>query len=99
MTTIENVNSIPEYIDIFIKNNHNQLINIHNNGLKENDDEGCLYMICKKSEDKMDVCFLNKENILLIISKETWEGIKESSENRKFIINDLDNKRIFIINI
>ena len=99
MSAIKSVSTIPEYIDTFIKHNFHKLNEILDEGLSENNDEGCLYLECTKIEDKMDVSFLNKENIQKITSLNTWEDINEKYNGKIFIINEFDEKRIFIVNI
>ena len=99
MSNVKAVDTTPEYIDTFIKHNYLKLNQIFDEGLSSNNNEGCLYLQCKKKEDKIDVSFLNKENIQKIITSDTWEGIKETYKGKIFIINEFDDKRIFIVNI
>jgi len=99
MTSVKQVDTIPEYIDTFIRNNMLKLNEIINNGLNENNNNGFLFIKCIKCEDKMDVSFINKENTELIMSLDTWKDIREQYTGNIIIIDDFDYKRIFIVNI
>ena len=99
MENVKTVDTIPEYIDNFIKQNFSNLNEIMNKGLEENNNEGCLYIEYKKSEEKVDVSFLNRDNIQKITTLDTWKDIKETYKGNIFIISEIDNKRIFIVNI
>lgn len=98
MASVETVSTIPEYIDKFLKTNFSKLNEIFNEGLKQ-DNEGCLFIQYKESEEKVDVSFLNKDNIQKITTLDTWKDIKEKYNGNKYIISEIDNKRIFIVNI
>ena len=98
MASVETVSTIPEYIDKFLKRNFSKLNEIFNEGLKQ-DNEGCLFIQYKESEEKVDVSFLNKDNIQKITTLDTWKDIKEKYNGNKYIISEIDNKRIFIVNI
>jgi hypothetical protein len=99
MSNVKTVNSIPEVIDTFIKKNFSKLNDILMKGLEENNNEGCLYIEYKESEEKVDVSFLNKENIQKITTLDTWKDIREKYKGNIYIISEIDNKRIFIVNI
>ena len=46
----------------------------------------------------MDVFFMNEEQILTNLQKESWENLKESLNDKKlFMVNDLDKNSIFLI--
>ena len=46
----------------------------------------------------MDVFFMNEEQILLNLQKESWENLKNSLNDKKlFMVNDLDKNSIFLI--
>ena len=97
MSKVQSASSVPPYIDDFIKENHNKLNEIYDEGLDENQ-IGCLYMNCSKDENKMDVSFLNVENILTMINTESWESIiSNSNQKRIYIIRDNDINSIFIV--
>ena len=58
---IQNISSAPEYISKFINLNFTKLIEIYDNGIKENEN-GLLFFICSQKVNKMDVSFLNEKN-------------------------------------
>lgn len=99
MTSVQTANSVPEYIDEFIKKNFMKLKEILDEGLKDNNNEGCLYINYMKSKENVDVSFLNRDNIQRVTTLETWNDIKSKYNNNIFIINEADDKRIFIVNI
>ena len=94
---IQNINSLPEFIDKFIKFNHDKLIEIYNEGINLYK-EGLLYFQCDKDENKVDVFFLHREKIIEMITEETWEQLKIDAGDKKiFLIKESDN--MFIIKI
>ena len=93
---IQNISSAPEYISKFINSNFTKLIEIYDNGIKENDN-GLLFFICSQKENKMDVIFLNEENICNQMEKESWENLKNNTDKKIFMLNDLDMNSIFLI--
>ena len=96
-TSVQNVSSAPPYISDFIGKNMDKLLEIYDEGLREND-EGALRMICSQKENKMDVMFLNEENIQHMITKESWDDLKNSRGNKKLLIcQDCDLIAIFLI--
>ena len=110
-TSVQNVSSAPPYISDFIGKNMDKLLEIYDEGLRENDeglrendeglrenDEGALRMVCSQKENKMDVMFLNEENIQRMITKESWDDLKNSRGNKKLLIcHDCDLNAIFLI--
>ena len=96
---VQNVQSVPSHIDEFLKGNNEKLEEIYDEGIKVFGD-GFLSFKCKKSENKMDVLFLNEEQILANFPKETWENLKRSRNNKKiFLIEDFDINSMFIVYI
>ena len=94
---IQNINSLPDYIDKFIKFNHDKLIEIYNEGINMHN-EGLLYFQCNKDENKVDVFFLHREKIIEMITEETWEQLKIDAGDKKiFLIKESD--RMFILKI
>ena len=94
---IQNISSLPDFIDKFIKFNHDKLIEIYDEGIKEFN-VGVLSFKCSENENKMDVFFMNEEQILTNLQKESWENLKNSLNDRKlFMVNDLDKNSIFLI--
>ena len=96
MTTIQNVSSTPEYISNFINSNLEQLNNIHDGGMDEFK-EGCLGLRCSEEQNTMDVFFMNEEQILVNLQKESWENLKNSTDKKLFMVNDIDKNSIFLI--
>jgi len=97
---IHNINSAPDYINLFIKTNSDQLQTIYEEGM-ENNLFGILCFQCSEKENKMDVQFMNDDSMLQIIQKESWEQLKKSiPESKKlFYIKDTDLNSIFLIYI
>ena len=97
---INHIDTMPEYIKTFIQTNKEQLSNIYEVGYQSNNNEGCLGMNCSIETNKMDVFFMNKGLISNYITSETYEKIKEDSNDKNiYLINDLDINSIFIIYI
>ena len=67
---IQNISSTPKYISDFINHNFTKLIEIYDNGISENN-TGVLYFKCSEKENKMEVYFLNEEQILLNLQKDS----------------------------
>ena len=96
---IQNVSNVPSHIDEFLKGNNEKLTEIYDEGIKAFGD-GFLSFKCKKSENKMDVLFMNEEQILANFPKETWENLKNSRNDKKiFLIEDFDINSMFIVYI
>jgi uncharacterized protein YaaW (UPF0174 family) len=93
---VQHISSAPEYISKFINHNFTKLIEIYDQGISEN---GCgvLSFKCSESENKMDVYFMNEEQILVNLQKESWENLKNSTDKKIFMVNDLDKNSIFLI--
>ena len=99
MTEIQHASTTPSYIDEFLKTNMVKLVEIHDEGIKENG-IGCLGFKCSQKENTMDVFFMSEDIILQLLQKESWEDLKNNIENRKlFLIQDLDEERIFLVYI
>jgi len=98
---IKNVSSCPDYINQFIQTNMEKLMEIYSTEYKNNNNEGSLHLICNEDTNKMDVMFLNKENIMNIINSECWENIKLNiPEGKKlFIVKDEKLNSIFLLYI
>lgn len=95
---IQNISSTPKYISDFINHNFTKLIEIYDNGISENN-TGVLSLKCSEKDNKMDVFFMNEEQILLTLQKESWENLKNSTDKKIFLVNDLDINSIFILYI
>ena len=98
---VQNIQSPPDYINNFIRNNNEQLLKIYKEGLELNN-FGILKMICSESHNKMDVQFSDEDDIVNnILSKDSWENLKNTiPENKKlFIVQDQDINSIFLLYI
>ena len=93
---IQNINSFSKIYKDFINFNFTKLIEIYDAGIVENS-TGLLFFICSEVENKMDVSFLNEDNICQHLQKESWENLKNSTDKRIFMVNDLDKNSIFLI--
>ena len=73
MSSIQNVDSAPDYIMKFIHNNMEQLCKIYDEGLNNNPelDKGIMVFQCSEENNKMDVQFTNDEMMTNILSKES----------------------------
>ena len=99
MSEIQHASSTPPYIDDFLKKNMVQLVEIHDEGIKENG-TGCLGFKCSQKENKMDVFFMTEDLLLDMLKKDSWENLKENIGSRKlFLIQDLDMNAIFLVYI
>ena len=98
MSKIQNIESTPDYIGKFLRENMDQFILIYDEGIEEHK-TGCLGFKCSQTENKMDVFFMTEEIILLQgLQKESWEQLKSTINDKKlFLINDLDKNSIFLV--
>lgn len=95
---VQNVSSAPPYISNFINFNFTKLVEIYDEG-KKNEGPGVLAFKCSQENNKMDVYYLNETNILKEITLETWENLKNSTDKKIFMVYDLDNNSVFLIYI
>jgi hypothetical protein len=94
---IQNISSLPDYIDKFIKFNMDKLLEIYNEGINMYD-TGLLFFQCNKNENKVDVFFLEPNRILEMITQESWEQLKiDSGDKKLFLIKEED--RMFILKL
>ena len=94
---IQNINSLPDYIDKFIKFNLDKLAEIYNEGINLHN-IGLLYFQCDKDENTVDVFFLSPEKIIEMITEESWEQLRIDAGDKKiFLIKESD--RMFILKI
>ncbi len=103
MSTIQNVDSAPDYIMKFIHTNMEQLCNIYDEGLNNNPglEVGIMVFQCSQEQNKMDVQFMNDEMMCEIIAKESVMNLKNNIQKDKklFFIQDLDLNSVFLIQI
>ena len=94
---VQNINSLPDFIDRFIKFNHDKLIEIYDESIKVHT-EGLLYFQCSKEKNNVDVMFLFREKVVEMISEESWEMLKQDAGDKKiFLIKESEN--MFILKI
>lgn len=95
--------NIPDYINTFISHNFEKLSKIYDNHLKDIPDEDKEYSMlsfkCKQSENKMDVRFMVKQDILNNFNQEDWKRIVDNNMNKKkiFFIDDLDKQEHYLL--
>ena len=94
---IQNISSLPDFIDKFIKFNKDKLIEIYDENIEIYKD-GLLYFQCDKEKNNVDVIFLFEEKILEMLNKEDWEMLKKDAlEKKLFLIKEGSN--MFILKI
>ena len=93
---IQNVDSCPEYISKFLKDNMEQLINIYDAG-SSNFGDGGLGLNCSLKENKMDVFYMDLDLLKKTVG-DVWESIKRE-EKKIFLVNDSDGYGNFLIYI
>jgi len=100
-STIQPVNSCPEYINTFIQHNLSKLMEIYEAGYENNDKEGCLGFMCNQEDNKMDVMFMNKETITSMMQADSWENLKLSIPDGKelFFVKDEGLGCVFLLYI
>ena len=103
MSSIQNVDSAPDYIMKFIHMNMEQLCKIYDEGMYNNPelDKGILVFQCSQENNKMDVQFMNDEMMCEILQKESVMNLKNNIEENKklFFIQDLDLNSVFLIQV
>ena len=94
---IQNISSLPDFIDKFIKFNQDKLIEIYDESIKIHN-TGLLYFQCDKIKNNVDVMFLYEDKILEMMGKESWEMLKKDADDKKiFLIKEGSN--MFILKI
>ena len=103
MSSIQNVDSAPDYIMKFIHINMEQLCKIYDEGLTNNPDldKGIMVFQCSQENNKMDVQFYNDEMMCEILEKESVMNLKNNIQEDKklFFIQDLDLNSVFLIQV
>jgi len=94
---IQNISSLPDFIDKFIKFNHDKLVEIYDESIKIHN-TGLLYFQCDREKNNVDVIFLHDEKIIEMMGEENWEMLKTDADNKKvFLIKESDN--MFILKV
>lgn len=103
MSSIQNIDSAPDYIMKFIHMNMEQLCKIYDEGLNNNPglEKGIMVFQCSQENNKMDVQFMNDEMMREILEKESVQNLKNNIEKDKklFFIQDLDLNSVFLIQV
>jgi hypothetical protein len=103
MSSIQNVDSAPDYIMKFIHMNMEQLCKIYDEGMYSNPDldKGIMVFQCSDKENKMNVQFMNDEMMCEILQKESVMNLKNNIQKDKklFFIQDLDINSVFLIQV
>ena len=94
---VQNVSSMPDYIEQFINFNRDKLLEIYGEGLNREND-GFLYFECNRDDNKVNVLFLGPTKIIEMIGEEPWEQLKSNRGDKKtFFIRE--SERIFLLNL
>ncbi len=94
---IQNISSLPDFIDKFIKFNQDKLIDIYDESIKIHN-TGLLYFQCDKERNNVDVMFLYEDKIIEMMGKESWEMLKNDAGDKKiFLIKESSNMYILKI--
>ena len=83
---VQNIGSAPPYISKFINHNFTKLIEIYDEGIKEFN-IGVLSFKCSEEQNKMDVFFMNEEQILKKLEqhflKQGWTITDDEAEEKE----------------
>jgi hypothetical protein len=91
---VQNISSLPDFIDKFIKFNHDKLLEIYDENIKIYN-TGLLYFQCDKIKNNVDVMFLYIDKIIEMMGKESWEMLKNDAGDKKiFLIKESSNMYI-----
>jgi len=94
---IQNISSLPDFIDKFIKFNQDKLIEIYDESIKIHN-TGLLYFQCDKIKNNVDVMFLYIDKIIEMMGEQSWEMLKKDAGDKKiFLIKESSNMYILKI--
>lgn len=94
---VQNISSLPDFIDKFIKHNQDKCIEIYDESIKIYN-TGLLYFQCDKEKNNVDVMFLYDDKIIEMMGKESWEMLKNYTGDKKiFLIKESSN--IYILKV
>ena len=94
---VQNINSLPDFIDKFIKFNQDKLLEIYDESIKIHN-TGLLYFQCDKIKNNVDVMFLYEDKIIEMMGEQSWEMLKKDAGDKKiFLIKESSN--MFILKI
>ena len=91
---VQNISSLPDFIDEFIKFNQDKCIEIYDESIKIHN-TGLLYFQCDKEKNNVDVIFLHDDKIIEMMGKESWQMLKADAGDKKiFLIKEGSNMYI-----
>ncbi len=94
---VQNISSLPDFIDKFIKFNQDKLIEIYDESIKIHN-TGLLYFQCDKIKNNVDVMFLYEDKIIEMMGEQSWEMLKKDAGDKKiFLIKEGSNMYILKI--
>lgn len=106
-SSIQVVNSCPNYISIFIKNNNEQLLKIYKEGLEStvkrdsNFKKGILLFNCSEKQNIMNVQFADDEKMQTMLTVDSVNNLKANIPDDKnlYFIMDIDLNSVFLVYI
>ena len=94
---VQNISSLPDFIDKFIKFNQDKLLEIYDESIKIHN-TGLLYFQCDKERNNVDVMFLYVDKIIEMMGEQSWEMLKNDAGDKKiFLIKESSNMYILKI--
>lgn len=94
---VQNISSLPDFIDKFIKFNQDKLLEIYDESIKIHN-TGLLYFQCDKIKNNVDVMFLYVDKIIEMMGEQSWEMLKKDAGDKKiFLIKESSNMYILKI--
>jgi hypothetical protein len=94
---VQNISSLPDFIDVFIKHNNDKCIEIYDENIKIHN-KGLLYFQCDREQNNVDVMFLYEDKIVEMMGKESWEMLEQDAGDKKiFLIKESNNMYILKI--
>lgn len=94
---VQNISSLPDFIDKFIKFNQDKLLEIYDENIKIHN-TGLLYFQCDKIKNNVDVMFLYVDKIIEMMGEQSWEMLKNDAGDKKiFLIKESSNMYILKI--
>lgn len=106
-SSIKVVNSCPNYISVFIKNNNEQLEKIYKEGLEttqrkdSNFKKGILLFNCSEEKNIMNVQFADDEKMQTMLTVDSVNNLKNNIPDGKnlYFIMDIDLNSVFLVYI
>ena len=99
---IQNLSSLPPYLNKFIGNNSSQLNDIYMEAC-ETVGPGILSFKCSGSQNRVDVKYMPDQEILQSMDIEALEGLKrqakQNGDKKIYLIEDMEKSSMFIVYI